>query len=262
MKHDSGILNALAAALHTGKIRVVDLTQSLSPATPVIELPAEFANSPGVTITELSRYDARGPAWYWNEIRMGEHTGTHFDAPIHWVTGSTLPASACDTIEAAKFVGPAVVIDITAEVSTDEDFLLEPEHFRNWEEKHGTIPPATWVLVRSGWSKRYDTDRFLNVRGDGPHSPGLSPAAVRFLAYGRDVMGLGVETLGTDAGQAGGFDPPFPAHTIMHGAGKFGLASLCNLELLPETGAILIAAPLKLKAGSGSPVRALALISS
>ena len=86
------------------------------------------------------------------------------------------------------------------------------------------------------------------------------PAAVELLARERDVLGLGVETVGTDAGQAGSFEPPFPAHTIMHGAGKFGLASLCNLDKLPATGSILIAAPLKLVAGSGSPVRALALV--
>jgi kynurenine formamidase len=71
---------------------------------------------------------------------------------------------------------------------------------------------------------------------------------------------VGVETIGTDAGQAGRFDPPFPNHAIMHGAGRFGLASLCNLDQLPPTGAILIAAPLKLVNGSGSPVRALAIV--
>ena len=80
------------------------------------------------------------------------------------------------------------------------------------------------------------------------------------LAHDRDVLGVGVETIGTDAGQAGRFDPPFPNHAIMHGAGKFGLASLCNLDQLPPTGAIVIAAPLKIVNGSGSPLRVLALV--
>ena len=80
------------------------------------------------------------------------------------------------------------------------------------------------------------------------------------LAHERYVLGVGVETIGTDAGQAGTFDPPFPNHNIMHGHGKFGLASLCNLDQLPPTGAVVIAAPLKLVNGSGSPVRALALV--
>ena len=100
----------------------------------------------------------------------------------------------------------------------------------------------------------------MNVDDSGPHSPGFTPDCVRFLAFERDVMGVGVETVGTDAGQAGGFDPAFPAHTIMHGAGKLGLASLNNLDQLPATGAVIIAAPLKIVNGSGSPLRVLALV--
>ena len=100
---------------------------------------------------------------------------------------------------------------------------------------------------------------FLNVRGDGPHSPGFHKSTSELLAHDRDVLGVGVETVGTDAGQAGTFDPPFPNHSTMHGAGKFGLASLRNLDQLPPTGAIAIAAPLKIVNGSGSPLRVLAL---
>ena len=89
------------------------------------------------------------------------------------------------------------------------------------------------MLLRTGWSRRTDPAAFLNVGDDGPHSPGFHAAASRLLAHDRDVLGVGVETIGTDAGQAGTFDPPFPNHDIMHGAGKFGLASLCNLDQLP-----------------------------
>ena len=89
------------------------------------------------------------------------------------------------------------------------------------------------MLLRTGWSKRTDAEEFLNVDDDGPHSPGFHKATSELLAHERDVLGVGVETVGTDAGQAGTFDPPFPNHTIMHGAGKFGLASLCNLDQLP-----------------------------
>jgi kynurenine formamidase len=116
------------------------------------------------------------------------------------------------------------------------------------------------VLLRTGWSRRADPKAFLNIAADGPHSPGFRADASRLLAHDRDVLGVGVETIGTDAGQAGTFDPPFPNHTIMHGAGKFGLASLCNLDQLPPTGAIVIAAPLKIVNGSGSPLRVLALV--
>jgi kynurenine formamidase len=253
------LLTELVAELTTGRLTVVDLTQTLGPATPVIGLPPQFGSSPGVTIETISRFDDKGPAWYWNTIRMGEHTGTHFDAPIHWITGKDLPNNACDTIPPRQFVGPACVIDVTSKVATNEDFLLMPEHIVAWEERNGKIPAGAWVLLRTGWSTRKDPAAFLNVRADGPHSPGFHKSASALLAHDRDVLGVGVETVGTDAGQAAMFDPPFPNHGIMHGAGKFGLASLRNLDRLPPTGAIVIAAPLKLENGSGSPLRVLAI---
>src|SRR5262245_25634585 len=256
----STVLTQLAAALADGTVEVVDLSQSLGPSTPVIELPAMFAASPGVSIDVISRYDDKGPAWYWNTLRFGEHTGTHFDAPIHWITGRDLPDNACDTIPVRRLVGPACVIDVTASVERNPDFLLTPEGIEAWERTHGRIPVGAWVLLRTGWSRRRDPKAFLNVGADGPHSPGFHADASRLLAHDRDILGVGVETVGTDAGQAGTFDPPFPNHTIMHGAGKFGLTSLCNLDQVPATGAVLIAAPLKIVDGSGSPVRVLALV--
>jgi kynurenine formamidase len=256
----STLLTQVVEALAGGTLKVVDLTQPLGPATPVIGLPPMFAASPGVTIDVISRYDDKGPAWYWNTLRFGEHTGTHFDAPIHWVTGKDLPDNACDTIPPRRFVGPACVIDVTSDVVRDPDFLLTTERIERWEREHGRIPAGAWVLLRSGWSLRTDPAEFLNVTADGPHSPGFDAAASRMLALDRDVLGVGVETIGTDAGQAGRFDPPFPNHTIMHGAGKLGLASLCHLDQLPATGAIVIAAPLKIVDGSGSPLRVLAIV--
>lgn len=253
------ILTQLVDALNAGSLKVVDLTQPLGPETPVIDLPPIFGASPGVTMEVISRFDDRGPAWYWNVLHLGEHTGTHFDAPVHWITGKDLPDNRCDTIPARRFVGPACVIDVTVAVEHDEDFLLLPEHLQAWERDHGKVPAGAWVLLRTGWSARRDAASFLNVREDGPHSPGFHQATSRMLAEDRDVLGVGVETVGTDAGQAATFDPPFPNHTIMHGAGRFGLASLCNLDQLPPTGAIVIAAPLKIVNGSGSPLRVLAI---
>lgn len=254
------LLAQLAEGLSGGSIRIVDLTQPLGPDTPVIGLPPQFGESPGVTMDVISRYDEKGPAWYWNVIHMGEHTGTHFDAPVHWITGKDLPHNATDTIPAGRFVGPACVIDVSAEVAEDDDFLLTPEHVEVWEREHGRIPRGAWVLLRTDWSKRVSAEAFLNVKADGPHSPGFHATTSALLAMDRDVTGVGVETVGTDAGQAGMFDPPFPNHTTMHGAGKFGLASLRNLDQLPPTGAIVIAAPLKIVGGSGSPLRVLAIM--
>jgi isatin hydrolase len=252
------VLAQLIAELDAGTLRVVDLTQPLGPDTPVIGLPPIFASSPGVTIETISRYDDKGPAWYWNTLTLGEHTGTHFDAPVHWASGRDLPDNRTDTIPARRFIGPACVIDIAAACAADPDFLLTPAHIEQWEAAHGAIPAGAWVLLRSDWSKRQGAAAFLNVDENGPHAPGLHRSASELLVA-RDVLGVGVETVGTDAGQAGRFDPPFPNHQVMHGAGKFGLASLCNLDQLPPTGAIVIAAPLKIVDGSGSPLRVLAI---
>jgi len=256
----ASVLTQLVRELRDGQIRVVDLTQPLGPETPVIGLPPIFAPSPPFSMKVISRYDERGPGWYWNTINLGEHTGTHFDAPIHWITGKDLPENACDTIPVHRFVGPAVVIDMVREVARNQDFLLMPEHIAEWEERHGRIPASSWVLLRTGWSSRLDPKEFLNVSQDGPHAPGFHKTASQLLAKERDILGVGVETVGTDAGQAGAFDPPFPNHTIMHGAGKFGLTSLCNMDQVPATGPVVIAAPLKIVYASGSPVRVLALV--
>lgn len=255
----TNVLSQLLEELNSGRLKVVDLSSPLGPDTPVIDLPPIFAPSPGVTLIEISRYDERGPGWYWNIINMGEHTGTHFDAPIHWVTGKDLPNNATDTIPPRKFVGPACVIDVTVQVEQSEDFLLSIEQVKEWESQHGRIPAGAWVLLQTGWSKRQSREEFLNVRADGAHSPGFHQTCSDFLIKERDILGVGVETVGTDAGQAGTFDPPFPNHTFMHGNGRFGITSLTNLEALPPTGAIVIAAPLKIVNGSGSPLRVIAI---
>ncbi len=252
------VLSDLVVALRDGSVRVIDLTQPLGPDTPVIELPEIFGQSPGLSLERISAYDDAGPAWYWNVLHLGEHTGTHFDAPVHWITGRDLPENTTETIPIGRCVGPACVLDCTVEAEADPDFCLTPDWIEQWESEHGRIPAASWVLMRTDWSRR-EGDAFLNADDTGPHSPGFRADASEFLARDRDVLGVGVETIGTDAGQAGGFDPPFPNHTLMHGAGKLGLASLCNLDQLPATGAIVIAAPLKIVGGSGSPLRVVAL---
>ena len=146
-------LAALVADLAAGRVDVIDLSQPLAPDTPVIGLPPMFAPSPGVTIDVISKYDDQGPAWYWNTIRMGEHTGTHFDAPVHWITGKDLPENSCDTIPVTRFVGPACVIDVTKEVEGNADFLLLPEHITAWEEQHGRIPRTLHADVPSAHAR-------------------------------------------------------------------------------------------------------------
>jgi len=252
-------LTSLLSDLAAGRVEVVDLTAPLSESTPIIQLPPPFANTRGFALHEISRYDERGPAWYWNNISAGEHVGTHFDAPVHWVSGQHGRDVA--QVPAAQLVGPAAVIDKSAECAADPDFLLEVEHVEAWQQEHGPLPNGGWLLYRTGWDARaHDQAAFINANESGPHTPGVSVACARWLAEEAPVIGFGVETVGTDAGTAHSFDPPFPCHAFLLGAGKYGLTQLANLALLPPTGAVLIAAPLPIVGGSGSPARVLALV--
>ena len=253
------ILSDLVAGLGDGSIEVVDLTSPLSPATPVIQLPPEFGQTASFELEEISRYDDRGPAWYWNNFRSGEHTGTHFDAPNHWVTGKDGDDVA--SVPAANLIAPAAVIDFSHVVADDPDFLLEVDHITAWEREHEPLPEGGWLFYRTGWDARsHSQQEFLNADDSGPHTPGLSPSCAEWLAEESPVIGLGVETVGTDAGAAHSFEPMFPCHSMMHGAGKYGLTQLQNLAQLPPTGAVIIASPLRIVSGSGSPARVLALV--
>ena len=256
---EDNILLQFAQALSAGTIRVIDLTQPLEAGTAIIQLPPDFGKTWPFRLEEISRYDSRGPAWYWNNFSCGEHTGTHFDAPVHWVSGKDYPQNATDSIPVEKFIAPACVIDASQQVAQDPDFLLTRRHVEAWEERHGRVEAGSWVLMRTDWSKRRDAAAFLNMKEDGSHVP--DPDLAPFLVKERDVIGWGSEGVGTDAGQAYRFDPPFPCHSIMHGSNKFGLASLTNLDQLPPKGAILVTPPLKIVNGSGSPCRVLALVS-
>ena len=250
-----------ASNIATGQTKVVDLTHTLDPDFPVIILPPEFGQCARFRMEEISCYDHRGPAWKWHNISMSEHTGTHFDAPAHWISGRDLPNASVDEIDVKNFIGPICVIDCSDGANQNDDFELTVDIIKDWEAIHGTIPSNTWVFMHTDWSKRKGME-YLNMKEDGPHSPGPTPEAVRFLVEERNIRGFGVETVGTDAGQGAHYIPPYPAHFYLHGAGKFGLQCLCNLDQLPATGAILMAAPLKIKNGTGSPLRVLALVDS
>lgn len=255
------ILAGLATSLISGSVKVVDLTAPLGPETPVIYLPPAIAkNTPPVKVHKISAYDQDGPFWAWNWLELGEHTGTHFDAPVHWITGKDYADGTTDRIPPQNFVAPVNVIDRSKEATENPDYLLTADSIKAWEAEHGAIEAGSWVLLRTDWYKRNgSTDTFLNADENGPHSPGPTVDALEYL-IGKGIIGWGSETVGTDAGSAGGMNPPFPAHNLMHKANRYGLASLCHLDQLPAKGAILIAAPLKFVDGTGSPVRALALV--
>jgi kynurenine formamidase len=250
---------AVLDALADGSLTVVDLTQPLSETTPVLVLPEPFANTPHLSRRRLSRYDDAGPAWAWDVLELGEHTGTHFDAPIHWISGQDGKDVA--SVAPRRLVGPAIVIDRAEACEADPGYLLTVADLEAFEAEHGRIPEGAWVLFRSGWDARaQDEERFLNVGPDGPVTPGPDVDAARWLGTERGISGFGVETVGNDAGAAGSFDPIYPVHQYLLGNDRYGLTQLANLGQLPATGAIIVVAPLKLVGGTGSPSRVLALV--
>lgn len=249
----------LIAGLADGSVKVIDLTQPLSETTPVLVLPDPFANTPHLSRETLSHFDEDGPAWAWDVLTLGEHTGTHFDAPIHWITGRDGEDVA--SVAPSRLVGPVAVIDRSAEVAADPSYLLTAADLDAYEAEHGGIAPGTWLVFRTGWGARaQDEAAFLNLGPDGPRSPGPDVSGARWLAEHPNIVGFGVETVGIDAGSAGGMAPGFPVHNFLLGAGRYGLTQLANVEALPPAGAMIVVAPLKLVRGTGAPSRVLAFV--
>jgi len=204
-------------------------------------------------------------AWGWNEqgkwyaaaeFSTSEHGGTHLDAPIHFAErGQT-----AEQIDIARLVGPAYVIDISAQCAQERDYELQPQDIAAFEKKHGRIPAKSIVLVRTGWSRFWpDREKYLGSarRGDasGLHFPGISPAAAEALAA-RGIDGVGIDTASIDHGPS----KEFGAHRVLAAANIFNLENLAGLEKLPAKGATLIALPMKIAGGSGGPVRAVAVL--
>jgi kynurenine formamidase len=234
---------------------VIDLTTPLSEETPVIDLPPEFAPAWRFEREVISRYDPAGPVWHWHNIRLSEHTGTHFDAPIHWLSGKDL--DDVSEVPPPRLVGPAAVLDFSTHAAADPDFLLRRHHVEAWCGEHGDLPSDGWLLFRTGWDARVGNEAFLNAG----HTPGVAPDCARWLAEETPLLGIGVETVGTDAGLAATFDDqPFPCHWYFLGANKYGLTQLRNLDRLPALGAVVVASPLPIVGGTGSPARVLALV--
>ena len=261
----ASLLGQLGTMVMSGQVRIVDCTAKLGPDTPILRLPKDFArNTPKVEIHKISEYDADGPFFAWNWMVLGEHSGTHFDAPRHWISGKDFDDGNTDTLDVQRLIAPVNVIDCSNMAAEDPDFLLTAEDVKEWEAEYGEINPGEWVVMRTDWDKRsHDQELFLNEdpdpHEDGSHSPGPTTECIDYL-LSKGIVGWGTQCVGTDAGMAGKFSPPYPAHNFLHRDNCFGLASLANLDQLPPKGAILLAAPLKISRGTGSPIRALALV--
>ncbi|KAB1645018.1 cyclase family protein [Gulosibacter chungangensis] len=254
---DQGVLAGLVGGLATGDIEIIDLTNKLSPNTPTLTLPEPFANLIDLSLEKVSEFDEPGPLWAHNNIHIGEHIGTHLDAPSHWISGRD--GDDVSQIPVERLVGPAVVIDKSAEAAENPDFLLEIEHIQAWEAEHGKLPKGGWLLYRTGWDARaQDEEQFLNFYEGKSHTPGVSAEAAKWLAEETELAGFGVETVGIDAGDGFSLEPPMPVHYYLLGNDKYGVTSLQNLAKLPTTGAVIIVSPLPIVGGTASPARVLA----
>ena len=185
-----------------------------------------------------------------------EHGGTHLDAPVHFAEG----VWSNSDIPVERFIGPAIVIDVSDKAKENRDYVLTVEDVTNFESKHGRIVPGAVVLLRTGWGARWP-DRLAYLGDDKPgdasdlHFPSYGPEAVGFLIRERRVSMIGVDTASIDPGTS----QDFPVHRLAAANNVAGLENLANLEELPPVGATIIALPMKISGGSGGPVRAIAL---
>jgi kynurenine formamidase len=233
--------------------RVLDLTHAFDERT------LYWPTSP--SRFELKRLaHGRTPAGFFyssNALCTPEHGGTHLDAPIHFAEGGM----GADELPLRRLIAPAVVIDVGTKAAADADYRLSARDVDAWEKKHGPVPSGAIVLLRTGWSRRWpDAKRYLgdDTPGDASrlHFPAYGADAARLLVETRRVAALGVDTASIDHGPS----QDFPVHQIANGANVAGLENLAGLEDLPEAGAWVVALPMKIKGGSGGPLRIAALL--
>ena len=223
------------------RLRLVDLSQPLHPAIPY--WPGEGYGPFRYTAINVLSRDGKAAGVF----EMPEHMGTHVDAPSHFVDS---PMSI-ERIPLERLIRPAVVFDISSRAASDPGALLIPDDVFEWESRWGRIAAETVALVRSGWGPRWtDPNAFRNQM----RFPAISEAAARLLIQERGVVGLGVDTLSADNGEANNS----PCHRLVHGAGAYIVENLANLDLLPARGAFVVIAPLPIVGGTGAPARVLA----
>ena len=224
---------------------VYDLTHTFSPKLPV------FPAFKPVQIRE--RFSIAKDGFFAKEITFDEHTGTHLDAPVHFVSGGT----TADRLAPDRFFAPLAVVSIEARAARDADALLTVDDLLAWEKQHGRISRGAVVAMHSGWDARVgDANTFLNKDAAGTmHAPGFSEQAAQFLVKERDIVGAGVDTLSLDAARA----QKFVAHLVLLGAGKYGLELMANLSAVPPSGATVIVGGPKHEGATGGPVRVFAV---
>jgi kynurenine formamidase len=238
--------HSMLDGIPSGKTRVLDLSYAISDKLVPWPGDEKFFEAKVNASVEKNGYFTRS---FW----MLEHYGTHLDAPAHFPPGKT----TVDQIPVKQLFGPAVVIDVRAESGKDADYQLPAARVEEWEKRHGKIPEGSIVLLRTGWASRWpDVQKYRNQDAQGKmHFPGFSAEAAKLLIE-RKVSGLGCDTLSVDYGASN----DYAVHHLSLGAGLYHLENLVDLSEVPETGASLIVAPIKLEGGSGGPVRVFALM--
>jgi len=225
---------------------VHDLTHTFTTRTPVFPAFKPIQIRPKFSIAK--------DGFFANEVTFDEHTGTHMDAPAHFVAG----AQTADKLPAEKFFAPLAVISIEARASKNADALVTIDDVLEWEKRNGRLPAGAFVAMYSGWGSRVSSaERFLNKDSKGTmHAPGFSEDVAKFLATERDIVGAGVDTLSLDAASA----TKFVAHLALLGAGKYGVELLANLNAVPPSGATIIVGGPKHEGASGGPCRVYAVV--
>jgi kynurenine formamidase len=232
--------------LEKGFRDVFDLTHTFSPRIPV------FPAFKPVQIRQ--KFTREKDGFFANEITFDEHTGTHMDAPVHFVASTP----TADRLPAERFFAPLAVVSIEARAAKDPDATVTVDDLLAWEKAHGRLPRGAFVAMHSGWDARIgDAARFLNKDAKGTmHAPGFSEQAARFLVADRDIVGAGVDTLSLDKAEA----QKFVAHLALLGAGKYGVELIANLGRLPAAGATIIVGAPKHEGASGGPARVYAVV--
>ncbi len=229
--------------LFMGKTKIVDLTYTINESTP--HWPAKNYKSFHLeTIATLEKDGVLSKAFY-----TPEHLGTHIDAPNHFEKNQP----SVEKIPVEQFFGPAIVIDISSQADKNPDYRLTLDDIKAWEGRNGRIPNGAMILLRTGWGKCWTNyDRYKNQDEKGEmHFPSYSKESAEFLIGERNVKALGIDNLSIDYG----LSKDFIVHHLVNRAGKYGLENLANLDQLPEKGAMLIVAPVKVEDGSGGPTR-------
>lgn len=206
-------------------------------------------------------YGMTANGYFYSSFKFSaeEHGGTHFDAPIHFCANK----NTIEKVPLSQLNGPGVVVNVTEKASKNRDYLISTEDFLSWEKKHGRIPDGSIILVYTGHGQYYDNrEKYLGTTLTGAeavpqlHFPGLSPGAARWLVENRKINGIGLDTPSIDYGQSS----DFMTHRILCEHDMTMYENVTNLDKLPETGSYIIALPMKIKGGSGSPLRIVAII--